>query len=128
VPGEIVPGNEFYDYAAKYLDGTSELLIPAPLSPEQTARVQSLARQVFRAIDCAGMARVDFLLCRHTGRLYVNEINTIPGFTPISMYPKLWEASGIPYADLIDRLIQLGLERFRDKSRSKTSYAPPGQE
>jgi D-alanine-D-alanine ligase len=128
VPGEIIPCNEFYDYSAKYLDGESELLIPAPLAPEQTAQVQALARQVYLAIDCAGMARVDMLLCRDTGTLYLNEVNTIPGFTPISMYPKLWEASGISYTELIDRLIQLGLERFEDKSRSETSYTPPSQE
>jgi D-alanine-D-alanine ligase len=128
VPGEVVPSNEFYDYAAKYLDGTSELLIPAPLSAEQTAQVQALARQVYLAIDCAGMARVDMLLCRDTGTLYLNEVNTIPGFTPISMYPKLWQASGISYTELIDRLIQLGVERFEDKGRSETSYTPPGQE
>jgi D-alanine-D-alanine ligase len=128
VPGEIIPSGEFYDYAAKYLDGTSELLIPAPLTPEETAQVQALARQAYVAIDCAGMARADMLLCRDTGALYVNEVNTIPGFTPISMYPKLWEASGISYTELIDRLIQLGLERFEDKSRSETSYTPGGQE
>ncbi len=128
VPGEIIPSREFYDYAAKYLDGESELVIPAPLSPEQTAEAQALARQIYLAIDCAGMARVDFLLRRGTGTLYLNEVNTIPGFTPISMYPKLWEATGISYAELIDRLIQLGLERFHDKSRSKTSYVPPSQE
>jgi D-alanine-D-alanine ligase len=128
VPGEIVPSNEFYDYAAKYLDGESDLLIPAPLTAEETAQVQSLAREAYLAIDCAGMARVDFLLSRETGRLYLNEVNTIPGFTPISMYPKLWEASGISYSELIDRLIQLGLERFEDKSRSATAYTPTDPE
>jgi D-alanine-D-alanine ligase len=122
VPGEIVPCNEFYDYAAKYLDGESELLIPAPIPPETTALVQKLAVEAYLAIDCAGMARADFLLDRQTGQLYINEVNTLPGFTPISMYPKLWEASGISYRELIDRLIQLALERHRDKSRSATTY------
>ncbi|MBC7256659.1 MAG: D-alanine--D-alanine ligase A, partial [Chloroflexi bacterium] len=100
----------------------SELLIPAPLSEETSARVRALAIQAFLAIDCAGMARVDFFLCKETGQLYINELNTIPGFTPISMYPKLWEASGIPYAELLDRLIELAIERHEDKHRSKTSY------
>jgi D-alanine-D-alanine ligase len=122
VPGEIVPSSEFYDFAAKYVDGTSGLLIPAPI-PEQTSmEVRRMAVQAFLATDCAGMARVDFLLDRHTGQLYISEINTIPGFTPISMYPKLWEASGISYAELIDRLIQLAFERHSDKARSATSY------
>jgi D-alanine-D-alanine ligase len=122
VPGEIVPSNEFYDYAAKYLDGESALLIPAPI-PDRTAEtVRQLAVAAYRAIDCAGMARVDFLLDRNTGAAYVNELNTLPGFTPISMYPKLWEASGISYPELIDRLIQLALERHADKGRSATEY------
>jgi D-alanine-D-alanine ligase len=122
LPGEIVPCNEFYDYAAKYLDEESELLIPAPIPPEVTEEVQRLAVEAYLAIDCAGMARADFLLERQTGKLYVNEVNTLPGFTPISMYPKLWEASGISYPELIDRLIQLALERHADKGRSTTSY------
>ncbi len=122
VPGEIIPSREFYDYAAKYLDGKSELLIPAPIPAETTELVQRLAREAFLAIDCAGMARVDFLMDRNTGEVYINELNTIPGFTPISMYPKLWEASGLSYTELIDRLIELALERYQDKSRSATSY------
>ncbi len=122
VPGEVVPSNEFYDYAAKYLDGQSGLLIPAPLPAETAAQVRSLAVQAFLALDAAGMARVDFLLERDTGRLYLNEVNTIPGFTSISMYPKLWEASGISYAELVDRLIELALERHADKARSLTRY------
>jgi D-alanine-D-alanine ligase len=122
VPGEIIPSREFYSYAAKYLDNTSELLIPAPLSSEQTARARELAIAAYKAVDCAGMARCDFLLDRDSGELYLNELNTIPGFTPISMYPKLWEASGIPYAELIDRLIQLALERHADKLRLETSF------
>ena len=124
VPGEIVPSREFYSYEAKYLDGKSELLIPAPLPEEVTERVRDLAVRAYRAIDGAGMARVDFLLSGETGELYVNELNTIPGFTEISMYPKLWEASGLPYPQLIDRLIELALERHRDKARSETSYRP----
>lgn len=122
VPGEIVPSNEFYDYAAKYLDGQSELLIPAPISPEQTRRARELAIEAFKAVDCAGMARVDFLLCRDTGELYVNEVNTIPGFTSISMYPKLWEASGLPYPQLIDRLIELAIERHEERRRLRSEY------
>ncbi len=124
VPGEIVPSREFYSYEAKYLDGKSELLIPAPLPEEVTERVRDLAVRAYRAIDGAGMARVDFLLSGETGELYVNELNTIPGFTEISMYPKLWEASGLPYPQLIDRLIELALERHRDRARSETSYRP----
>ncbi|MCS7222498.1 MAG: D-alanine--D-alanine ligase [Anaerolineae bacterium] len=117
IPGEVVPSHEFYDYAAKYLNGTSQLLIPAPLSPDQTRQVQELAIAAFRAVDGAGMARVDFLLSRDDGRIYVNEVNTIPGFTNISMYPKLWEASGLPYPALVDRLIELAFERHAERSR-----------
>jgi D-alanine-D-alanine ligase len=125
VPGEIVPCREFYDYVAKYIDDRSKLIIPADLPPELTRRIQELAIAAFLAVDCAGMARVDFLLDKDTGELYIGELNTIPGFTPISMYPKLWEASGISYSELIDRLIQLALERYADKSRSETSYSAP---
>jgi D-alanine-D-alanine ligase len=127
IPGEIIPSREFYSYEAKYIDtgdAASDLLIPAPLSREMTARVQDLAVRAYKAIDCAGMARADFLLSGKTEELFVNEVNTIPGFTEISMYPKLWEASGIPYAELIDRLIELALERHRDKSRTEVSYQP----
>jgi len=124
LPGEIIPVNEFYDYEAKYIKEGSELLIPARLSPRQVKRVQELAVRAFKAIDCAGMGRVDFLLDRKSGRIFVMEINTIPGFTPISMYPKLWEASGLPYAKLLDRLIELALERHRDKLRTRYDYAP----
>ncbi len=124
VPGEIVPCREFYDYAAKYVEPDSELLIPAPLTTEQTAAVRQLAIQAFLAIDGAGMARVDFLLDRQTGQLYLNEVNTIPGFTSISMYPKLWEASGLSFSGLVDRLVELALERHEDKSRLETSYRP----
>jgi len=127
LPGEIVPSRDFYSYEAKYLDtgeDASALQIPAPLSTELTEFVQDLAVRTYQAIDCAGMARVDFLLSGETGELYVNEVNTIPGFTQISMYPKLWEASGIPYSELIDRLIELALERHEDKARTETSYQP----
>ncbi|HEX6971773.1 MAG TPA: D-alanine--D-alanine ligase family protein [Limnochordia bacterium] len=120
VPGEVIPSREFYDYEAKYLDTGSQLIIPAPLSPQAAERVRSDAVRAFKAIDGAGMARVDFFVDRKTEAIYVNEVNTIPGFTPISMYPKLWEATGISYSELIDRLIQLALERHRDKERSRT--------
>ncbi len=115
IPGEIIPCREFYDYQAKYVDDRSELLIPAPLPDELAAEIRSLAVQAYLAHDGGGMARVDFLLDRHTLRPFVNELNTIPGFTPISMYPKLWEASGLPYPQLLDRLIELALERFADR-------------
>ena len=124
VPGEIVPVNEFYDYEAKYIKEGSELLIPARLSARQNERVRDLAVRSFKAIDCAGMARVDFLLDRKTGKVFLNEINTIPGFTSISMYPKLWEASGVPYSKLLDRLIELALERRREQSRTRYDYTP----
>ena len=121
VPGEVRPSREFYDYEAKYLDEGSELLIPAPLLPAQADEVRRLAIAAFRAIDGAGLARVDFLLARATGTLYLNEINTIPGFTTISMYAKLWAASGVDYSALLDRLIALAIERHRDKQRLRTT-------
>jgi D-alanine-D-alanine ligase len=124
VPGEVVPVNEFYDYEAKYIKEGSELIIPAELTPQQTERVQEVAIRAFQAIDGAGMGRVDFLLDRKTGKVYLNEINTIPGFTAISMYPKLWEASGIPYSQLLDRLIELALERYQEKTRTRFTYSP----
>ncbi|HRF48947.1 MAG TPA: D-alanine--D-alanine ligase family protein [Anaerolineales bacterium] len=116
VPGEIVPSREFYDYAAKYLDDASGLLIPAPIAAETAETARTLAVKAFRALECAGLARVDFLLDRGNGNLFVNEINTIPGFTAISMYPKLWAASGLEYSELIDRLIALALERQAEKN------------
>jgi D-alanine-D-alanine ligase len=122
LPGEVVPCNEFYDYKAKYIDGDSELQIPANLDEETVQEIQEMAVRAFLAIDCTGMARVDFFLCRDTGVLYVNEMNTIPGFTEISMYPKLWEASGLPYPRLIDRLIECALERYEQKKASTTFY------
>jgi len=124
VPGEVVPCNDFYDYRAKYLDEGSRLLIPAPIPAEAAEEVRRLAIEAFKAVDCAGMARVDFFLEEGTGLVYLNEINTIPGFTKISMYPKLWEASGLPYARLLDRLIELALERHADRLRCATSYQP----
>ncbi len=123
VPGEIVPCNEFYDYNAKYIDNKSDLHIPADLPEEQTAEIRRLAVAAFKALDCAGMARVDFFQDRKTGKIILNEINTIPGFTSISMYPKLWEASGIPYPELVDRLIKLALERYSDKQESLEAVA-----
>lgn len=117
-PGEVVPCNEFYDYKAKYVDDRSELRIPAPLSAAQTAEIREMAVTAYRALDCAGMARVDFFLDRDTGKFILNEVNTIPGFTSISMYPKLWEASGITYGDLVTRLIDFALERYNDRQES----------
>ena len=124
VPGEILPCNEFYDYEAKYLSDGSKLLIPAPLSPRLTSEVRRMAVAAFRALDGSGMARVDFFLDRATEAIYVNEINTLPGFTPISMYPKLWEASGLPYSNLLDRLIQLARERHEEKRRTTSEFHP----
>src|SRR6202522_338335 len=121
IPGEIVPVKEFYDYNAKYLDEGSELIIPAKLTKAETKKVQDLAVAAFQAVDCSGLARVDFLMDPQTRRIYLNEINTMPGFTAISMYPKLWAASGLEYAELIDRLIQFGLERHADKKRNQYS-------
>jgi D-alanine-D-alanine ligase len=115
VPGEIVPHREFYDYSAKYLEEGTQLIIPARLPASTAERVRELAIAAFKAIDCAGMARVDFFVSRDGRAVWVNEINTIPGFTPISMYPKLWEASGIPFPELVDRLIELALERHRER-------------
>jgi len=121
VPGEIVPCAEFYDYTAKYLDEGSQLIIPAKLSKAETKEVQELAIAGFRAVDCSGLARVDFLMDPKSRKIYLNEINTMPGFTSISMYPKLWAASGLAYPELIERLIQLGLERHAEKKRNQYS-------
>jgi D-alanine-D-alanine ligase len=120
VPGEIVPSNEFYDYAAKYLDNASTLRIPAPLDAATAQRARALAIEAFRALDLAGLARVDFFLEQESGRLFLNEVNTLPGFTPISMYPKLWEATGLAYPLLLERLIDLALERADDERRRAT--------
>ncbi|MBM3820752.1 MAG: D-alanine--D-alanine ligase [Acidimicrobiia bacterium] len=121
VPGEIIPSREFYDYEAKYLDEGSRSVIPADLPAEKAAEIRRLAVEAFRAVDCAGMARVDFLMARDSGETFINEVNTIPGFTTISMYPQMWEASGLPYPKLLERLITLALERHADKQQLKTS-------
>jgi D-alanine-D-alanine ligase len=121
VPGEILPSREFYDYEAKYLDEGSKTVIPADVPATMVSEVQRLAVEAFRAIDGSGLARVDFLVDGDSGAIYLNEINTMPGFTNISMYSKMWEASGIPYRELVDKLIQLAIERHRDKQRLKIS-------
>jgi len=122
IPGEIIPSDEFYSYRAKYIDDSSQLLIPAPIDPRTADEARRLAVEAFRVIDGAGMARVDFLLEKGTGDLYLNEINTIPGFTRISMYPKLWDATGIPYPALMDRLIDLALARQAQKDGLTRRY------
>ncbi|MDE3089978.1 MAG: D-alanine--D-alanine ligase [Chloroflexota bacterium] len=123
IPGEVVPKREFYDYAAKYAkDAGTELIVPADLSPDLARSVQEIAIRAFKAIDASGLARVDFFLERATNKVLLNEINTIPGFTAVSMYPRMWEQTGLTYAALIDRLIQLALERYADKKKSKTTY------
>ncbi|UNC90630.1 D-alanine--D-alanine ligase [Candidatus Contubernalis alkaliaceticus] len=122
VPGEIIPSNDFYDYHAKYVDNRSELIIPADLGEKLTKEVQSLAVKVFKAIDGSGMGRVDFFVDPQKETVLVNEINTIPGFTQISMYPKLWEATGLSYSGLLERLIDLALERFEEKAELKTIF------
>jgi D-alanine-D-alanine ligase len=124
VTGEIIPHGEFYDYKAKYGDEETRLVIPAPIDDDTAEEIRRLAIGAFRAIDCSGMARVDFFLERQTGKVYLNEINTIPGFTNMSMYPKLWEASGLGYSELIDRLIALALDRSAEMRRNETSYHP----
>ena len=122
VPGEIIPSGEFYDYEAKYLNADSRDVIPAALPERLTQEIRLLAVAAFKALDCAGMARVDFLLADDgSGSLYVNELNTIPGFTTISMYSKMWAASGVSYPQLIDRLIALAIERHAEKQQLRTS-------
>jgi len=125
VPGEIVPHREFYDYTAKYLEEGTALIIPAKLKPPQIKKIQTLAVRTFRTLELSGMARVDFFLEKKGGKLYLNEVNTIPGFTSISMYPKLWEATGIPFRELIDRLITLALEVHGEKARTKYQIELP---
>lgn len=122
LPGEVIPGAEFYDYNDKYIDNKTQFQIPARLAPEKVDEIKALAIRAFQAIDGSGLARVDFFLDRDTDKLLLNEINTMPGFTSISMYPKLWEASGISYPELIDRLIELALERHKEKSRTITTF------
>jgi D-alanine-D-alanine ligase len=121
VPCEILPSRDFYDYEDKYLLDKAATVLPADLSPAQTAEVQRLAVECYKAVDCEGMARVDFLMEGATGKFLINEINTIPGFTSISMYPKMWEASGLAYPKLIDRLIDLAVERHRQKQSTRYS-------
>jgi D-alanine-D-alanine ligase len=122
VPGEIIPGADFYSYDAKYVLDNSELVIPAHLSEDQVRTFRDLAVRAYEAVDVAGMARVDFLMEKETEKIYLNELNTIPGFTKISMYPKLWEASGLPYASLVDRLIDLALERKAERDNTVRHY------
>ncbi len=122
IPGEIVPSSDFYDYAAKYLDGASRERIPAPITAEQADAIREMAVRAFRAVDGSGLARADFLLDGISGEIFFNEINTMPGFTNISMYPKLWEASGLPYPQLVDRLIELALERHTQIVRNQHTY------
>ena len=121
VVGEVIASNEFYDYNAKYLDDKSQVIIPAEIAQATAEEVRRQAVKAFLALDLSGLARVDFFLENETGRVYINEVNTLPGFTQISMYPKLWEASGLPYSQLLDRLIELAIERHQDKQRNRTS-------
>jgi D-alanine-D-alanine ligase len=122
VPGEIRPGADFYSYDAKYVLDNSELIIPAQLTEKEASSIQDIAIRAYKAADCSGMARVDFLMDKETGQIYLNEINTIPGFTKISMYPKLWEATGLPYPQLIDRLIELALERKAERDATVRQF------
>jgi D-alanine-D-alanine ligase len=122
IAGEVLPSREFYSYESKYIDGTSGLLIPAPIPPETSDQIRELAIQAFKAIDCAGMARVDFFLDKDNGEIYLNELNSLPGFTSISMYPKLWQASDLPYPELVDALIELALERKADRDLTERIF------
>ena len=122
LPGEVIPSREFYDYESKYLDDSSKTVIPADIGDKETAEVRRMAIEAFKAVEGSGMARVDFFLARDTGQLFVNEVNTIPGFTTISMYPKMWEASGLPYPELLDGLIQLAVARHSQKHQLRTSF------
>ena len=122
IPGEIVPTHDFYDYEAKYLDDSTQLLVPAPVEDEEVRTLQAMSIRAFRAVEAEGMARVDFLKDRNTGELYINELNSLPGFTSGSMYPRLWEATGLGYGDLLDRLVDLALERRDRKARLKRNY------
>jgi D-alanine-D-alanine ligase len=125
IPGEIVPHREFYDYAAKYLEEGTQLLIPAKLTKSEVKKVQAMAVTAFRALELRGMARVDFFIEKRGGKIFLNEVNTIPGFTSISMYPKLWEANGIPFRELVNKLIDLALEQHREKARTKYQIELP---
>ena len=122
VPGEIIPKAEFYDYAAKYVSEDTELVVPAEISEEQTVRLQQLALAAFRVLEGAGIARVDFFLDKDTGEILLNEVNSLPGFTEVSMYPRLWQASGLSYPALLDRMIELALERHRTSAALERTY------
>jgi D-alanine-D-alanine ligase len=122
VPGEIRPRRDWYDYEAKYVDESTELLVPAPISDDEAELVRDLALRAYRTLEGAGLGRVDFLLSRSSGKFYLNEINSLPGFTEVSMYPRLWEASGLPYPQLLDRLIELALDRHNRRSRLETTF------
>jgi D-alanine-D-alanine ligase len=128
VVGEIRSGAEFYDYASKYVEATSTVVIPAPISEAASNKVRGLAIKAFKALDGSGLARADFFVDPRTNRVWLNEINTLPGFTPISMYPKLWAASGLPYAELVAKLIELAEARFEMKKSLKCSYSVPEKE
>jgi D-alanine-D-alanine ligase len=122
VPGEVIPAREFYDYQAKYINDDSRILIPAPLTDDQAREARELGRKVFQVLECSGLGRVDLFLEKASGKFYVNEINTLPGFTSISQYPKLWAASGLPYPRLLDRLVELAFERHTEKKTLRTRY------
>jgi D-alanine-D-alanine ligase len=124
VPGEVRPARDFYDYRAKYIDDDSELIIPAELEPDQVSEARTMAAAVFRTLECSGLARVDLFLEKTTGNFFVNEINTLPGFTAISQYPRLWEVSGLSNTQLVDRLIGLALERHQERASLRTSFLP----
>lgn len=126
VPGEVLPSREFYSYESKYIDGTSGLIIPASLPADVREEICDYAVRAYQAIDCAGMARVDFFVEKETNRIYLNELNSIPGFTKISMYPKLWDASGLPYSKLVDRLIELAMQRKGERDRISHTYRSQG--
>ena len=126
VPGEVLPSREFYSYESKYMDGTSGLMIPAQLPAEVSEQIRSIAIRAYRAIDCSGMARVDFFVEKDTHHIFLNELNTIPGFTQISMYPKLWEASGLPYSQLVDRLIGLAMQRKAERDHTQHIFRSAG--
>ena len=119
--GEIIPGREFYDYQTKYVDDKSQLIVPAPLAPQTERRIREYALRAFQAVGCAGLARVDFFLSRDEQTIYLNEINTMPGFTPVSMYPKLWQAGGLPYPRLVDTLVELAVARRGARDRLQTT-------
>ena len=123
IPGEVIPSNEFYDYASKYLDGESELIIPAALSAKQAAALQDEGIRAFRAVGGYGFARVDFLIDKKRGHIFLNEVNTLPGFTEISMFPKLWEASGLSYTRLLDKIVALATQRHKAKSHLNRDFS-----